>query len=73
MEKRYQSKLISRRLNDNLAKLSGRRDRSLRNESRYNVATLDYVEQPKFLRQERTPRTYVREQWLEGAQKLMIF
>ena len=48
-EMRDHSELISKRLNDKLAKLSERQDRSLRNESHNNVATLDGVELPNFV------------------------
>ena len=43
------SKLISKRLNDKLAELSGRQERPLRNESHNNVVTLNGVELPKFV------------------------
>ena len=47
---RDQSELISRRLNDKLAKLSERQDRLLRNGSQNNVVTLDDVELPNLSR-----------------------
>ena len=40
------SELISKRLNDKLAKLSERQDRPLRNGSHNNFVTLDGVELP---------------------------
>ena len=46
---RDHSELISKRLNDKLAKLSEKQDRPLRNGSYNNVVTLDGVELPKFV------------------------
>ena len=43
------SELISKGLNDKLARLSERQDRPLRNGSHKNVVTLDGVELPKFV------------------------
>ena len=48
-EMRDLSELLSKRLNDKLAKLSERQDKPLRNGSHNNVVTLDDVEQPKFV------------------------
>ena len=46
---RDHSELISKSLNDKLAKLSERQGRHLRNGSHNNVVTLDGVELPKFV------------------------
>ena len=48
-EVRDQSQLISRRLNDKLAKLSERQDRFLPNRSHNKVVTLDDVDLLKFV------------------------
>ena len=49
IEMRDHSELISKRLNDKLAKLSERQDKPLWNGSHYNVVTLDVVELPKLV------------------------
>ena len=67
-EMRYHPKQISRRLNDKLAKLSDRQDRSFRNGSLKDVVTLDGVELSRFVLDVLpfSPKHSVREKFKEG-------